>query len=1335
MNKLFQVSLFLMLLLISPTLANSQECYKLQKCSDCLACGTRPAPTEIRLTISGLQLCDRPLWNRDCRGLEEYINGVHILEKSRESSADACIWGKTHLYQCNGAEPVLLRFGVSWNKETGKWNIGVHWAGYMTNFFSSTPENIDCENGVSNVPNDYKAGESCKEITDESGTPIYIEGYGGTATLSDFVIPQPETIITSTDLSGYAAGDVLDVTSPWEKSGCYGLEGPAGCTEAVEINFFVCENCSECREGNCKKVQKSYFFAERREKRKKTIYLPENPIEINNKQYLYLNDNGISSNEENPDDYDRLGCYFETEENVKEKQAKEIWIEKLENGRFVEIPLTRKSNPVFDCSQVVLNTRCKYVFKDERLYKYGDKSLPRKTELRCNIRLKDDEPAMKSDNLILIERNMKDEKRYKVFEGHKLGERPVFLVSDEEWHGVLQAVPVAIDKNKNIKYPLLIYHKEENKYDMDSINHFINQYKASSIISIKNYWDRTNALKQSNANLPKIWIEPGDLHSFWKEKGIVIVADYTINNYEDSLYAAQLAAYLGVPLIFAGSDNADEMEGFLYPRDEKQKYIPKLIVAVGAMSPYIGQKILKNNIVLMYRTINVNGENRKGLSYLHLPSTTTFAIPTEMQEFITYLARSKKMIFINPDDIKEEYSEKQRRLHWYYKISLAAPYYAAVTDAAIATIKLDSPAQHMVGVIDKIDNDKIISAANKIYQQIGNTFSRLFTPQYAIFLAAPTAIPLSKKNSEYNDSDKFLLSLDRIFLDRNNDNKEDMPFGRIYTKTISGTSSYINRILFGIRNSRNLFLSLAPNLMIYDAPNTYMTSLNIQLNKAGYTAKCYSVFNPLGICSNKFPQRPYNEFKNQKIILYSGHGCSNEIQYSNKKGHIYAEELPEMDSSIIIADSCSTNDYYHSYDYYYVFGPEAIEKGALAYIGLVGIGMGVGGFIDTSGLGEEISRFLLHEDGLDTGTVLKKIYTRVSPTLLGSDYILMGDPTYKPNIIRLSYPYISSTNIIKTKDRLFKNKEIEFSVSDLNGLDNVGKIETIAINKNTGEKEFINTECEEVGDEKKCSSDFRSKKSGKYIIEMRANDKENKYYGSIYREFETIPLFIFHDCYPEGSIRNRKIKCKASISSINDDFDEVILKKTEGGNIEGVPASLSSSQCTRKSAGKYKCEFPLLIPKEKCSYYVFKAVGFTKSKDNNGHRFSYSIVNPRKIEIKDISTRIICRPLFVEVGKEVTCKVYIDVTEKDNFHELDITASPLGNPDIIKDIDGLPKKISPSECKYDSNKIRYTCEFKITPKKVGEFKIIAVATSKTMDNNNRRCSYSDVDYITTTESP
>lgn len=56
--------------------------------------------------------------------------------------------------------------------------------------------------------------------------------------------------------------------------------------------------------------------------------------------------------------------------------------------------------------------------------------------------------------------------------------KQAFVVSDKDWHNVLSLVPVSLwyEGGELKKYPVLIYHEEDNGFDADSVVTFLKQY-------------------------------------------------------------------------------------------------------------------------------------------------------------------------------------------------------------------------------------------------------------------------------------------------------------------------------------------------------------------------------------------------------------------------------------------------------------------------------------------------------------------------------------------------------------------------------------------------------------------------------------------------------------------------------------------------------------------------------------------------------------------------------------------------------------------------------------------------------------------------------------------
>jgi len=417
----------------------------------------------------------------------------------------------------------------------------------------------------------------------------------------------------------------------------------------------------------------------------------EEIIKIDNQKFLYLNPK------------DKLGCKFkkkfkeDTEVDFKiqsinidseEKEKDENW-----NTEKAIIVLCKKEQ---ECKTEAFEDK----FKRDKAY-------------RCSVEYDEKKLRAVGDTTNLFERNIKDSKQY--------SKKEVFLISDEEWQPVLQAVPATIWKERwldtdsewcnvitfddpdiyphpieRCAYPLLTYHKEGENYDADSIYHFIDQYSAGSLVSIKNYGTGTTVLdniKISKKVKPRTWWQ-----GQWQEKGLFVVVGY--DNYKEGLIAAQLAAYLNAPLVFVGV-NSDELKGLLIPKDGKEdEYSPKTIITVGDIGIMFSE-IASYNPVLSY-----DESNRRIMRNLPISSVATFSIE-QLQDFILYLTDSNKVILINPNDIKETTSETEQigeftnypnryyedldfetnyghELHkLYYKDSLAAPILAVAKDELI----------------------------------------------------------------------------------------------------------------------------------------------------------------------------------------------------------------------------------------------------------------------------------------------------------------------------------------------------------------------------------------------------------------------------------------------------------------------------------------------------------------------------------------------------------------------------------------------------------------------------------------------------------------------------
>jgi hypothetical protein len=142
----------------------------------------------------------------------------------------------------------------------------------------------------------------------------------------------------------------------------------------------------------------------------------------------------------------------------------------------------------------------------------------------------------------------------------KYSGKPVFLVSDESWKDVLSLVPVSVwtENSASIeKHPLLVYQREGNAFDADSIIHFLNQYSPSRVLLVGNTPTELESLLVSQPEMG-----PGltysqiqrmnlqDLPSYWSSfKNVVYVEE----DYEKALMASTYASLINAPLIVENS--------------------------------------------------------------------------------------------------------------------------------------------------------------------------------------------------------------------------------------------------------------------------------------------------------------------------------------------------------------------------------------------------------------------------------------------------------------------------------------------------------------------------------------------------------------------------------------------------------------------------------------------------------------------------------------------------------------------------------------------------------------------------------------------------------------
>lgn len=607
--------------------------------------------------------------------------------------------------------------------------------------------------------------------------------------------------------------------------------------------------------------------------------------------------------------------------------------------------------------------------------------------------------------------------------------KQAFLVSDKDWHNVLSLVPVSLwyEGTELKKYPVLIYHEEDNGFDADSAINFLKQYGSKKVVLVGDTPEELDNILIADgytylleaevalltpslipvtgrpiADIPGIlppgaeaaraptrgidltpnWltrISPDDYTRHWSSYNTVVVCE---DNYQLGLLASVYAAYLNAPLFFEGRVPSDV------------SLARKRIVTVGRTS-YTG--IESYNLAQL--------EQKLARDY-----------PTD------------KIILATPNDLS--ISETG--------VSSSAPYRTQLTGTQIDEIysktSLSAP---FLAVAKK---EILLTTTETAYANIdpyleGKIASMGLSPKYLTIIAAPIAIQMDRKISTRNIFEEVD---NHIYGDINGDSFIDIAVGRIMGITPSDVSAYIARDLF---------------IEYFRTDRAFATLWTLDhINKKAAGKSTDRILRSAGLMDESIyldnPPEPIidagRDFENKLFVSYMGDGFNDGAWV---KSNILRSERIKMDPSIAMAHACLTCAYSEASLYqkaYDLFCANIIKQGAMAYIGAVEE-------IDirtTPSISEKIAKAII--DGNDLGSaflILKKngeIYNRFAQWIWFIDsrtnyephFVLIGDPTVKllpdlgvANEITFSESSAGNRKIIRADIRQ-PAEEIDFEATD-----------------------------------------------------------------------------------------------------------------------------------------------------------------------------------------------------------------------------------------------------------------------------------------------------------------
>ncbi len=550
----------------------------------------------------------------------------------------------------------------------------------------------------------------------------------------------------------------------------------------------------------------------------------------------------------------------------------------------------------------------------------------------------------------------KDKKQYMKHEA--------FIVNDSNWKDTLSLVPVTVwthhkwftDKAVVNKYPTLIYHSEVgDKFDADSIIHFLQQYRPKRVTIVGTPPRELSLLIASYPSMEFgaglrpdqiLFITPEEYLDYWKKYKAVV---YASDNYADSLIAASYASLLNVPLVIKNSvfDNPSVLTN-------------KRLICVGEPAP---------------ATSCDEHFSREALQRRYLDLTHT-----------------NQVVLVNSNDldlgINGSFQPEKSSLPistTFTKQSLGAPYLSSAKHAMLLSVELNANnCGHNSGTSNtqfQVTDDFVENSLRELY---GVDMTTENGPRYLTIVASPKAIPYWEDcgNSSSGAADWQYGSLD------NEDPWLDV--GRIYSQTISDVSSYIARSLFYERVFNNSYTASEYTGLAIAAPNFLPDQDNAQEIRDQTTAASYNTicFTWTGATDQPncdiYTNILSTDYQERQFISFADHGSP-----TGWSGTLDSEDIPWLDLPYTFSLACLTNNFFGGQNF--TFGPTWIRKGGLSYHASI---PSTNGYHWEKWAVQELtgsSRLTL--GGIATDLINRTDYS----SEVKRQYILLGDPTLTPH--------------------------------------------------------------------------------------------------------------------------------------------------------------------------------------------------------------------------------------------------------------------------------------------------------------------------------------------------
>ena len=534
-------------------------------------------------------------------------------------------------------------------------------------------------------------------------------------------------------------------------------------------------------------------------------------------------------------------------------------------------------------------------------------------------------------------------------------DRQVFIVSDENWRVPLTLLPAVIWQTDNqnelyrspkpygsedniCAFPVLVYHVENGIADLDPIIHFLNEYNTSYVT----YCGDISQDVISHLNLTFNVNQMFDYFSYFNNiEKVIIVQD----NYELALQASCYASLLGIPLIIEGyNDNIDLSD--------------KYLVGVGNTTTPCDEYFDSDQLQTEYLSAS-------GTDKIVLTNTA------DLDEFFVSIG--------GPIPMEWETGSVN---NLFYRLSLASPFLSAAKKQLLLPYTgIDKSVEAIDLFLENFINNKLMS-----------------TPGSLTIMAGPNQIPQAKYGNFHmrDSSSTFMVNVQTdgaIYADLNKDYYQDFKIGRIYSFSVSGTSTNIARSLFYNK--------------LYQ-PNNF-TVFNSFHNMAadGYNNALFieNLFTALGYNNKSFTLQ-YSEtvdidiLKDNVFYSYHGHGSVAGGNNSLNTNNIRNSKI-WLSSTVGVGSACLMNSYdsavsyensnYPPWSVSFLYGAEMIRRGSIAFLGAT----------DPASSNSDVCMNFSYRlcNGMNLGDAFmgaSRIGCIDYVLKIDPFYMLLGDPTFNP---------------------------------------------------------------------------------------------------------------------------------------------------------------------------------------------------------------------------------------------------------------------------------------------------------------------------------------------------